>query len=146
MNSLALMAVLALTWGPSVSKGEAGAASEVQSASPTMDSKPTASAHLQGSLDVLEVSAVRGWAWDLDRPEIPIQVEIYDGKTLLATIIASDFREDLKKAGKGDGKHSFNYPLAATLRDGQSHTISVRCAGSSSELPGSPKTLLFPKP
>ena len=60
--------------------------------------------------------------------------------------VASEFREDLKKAGKGDGKHAFNYPLAATLRDGQAHTISIRFVGSSTELVGSPKTLLFPKP
>ena len=103
-------------------------------------------ARFEGSLDKVEVSSVGGWAWDASRPETPIQVEIYEGKTLLATITASEFREDLEKAGKGDGKHAFNYALAATLRDGQSHTISVRFAGSPLELPGSPKTLVFPKP
>ncbi len=103
-------------------------------------------ARFEGSLDKVEVSSVGGWAWDASRPETPIQVEIYDGKTLLATVSASEFREDLKSAGKGDGKHAFNYALATTLRDGQSHTISVRYAGSPLELPGSPKTLVFPKP
>jgi hypothetical protein len=101
---------------------------------------------LEGTLDKVEVGSVGGWAWDGSRPETPIQVEIYDGKTLLATITASEFRADLKTAGKGDGKHAFNYALAATLRDGQSHTISVRFAGSATELGGSPKTLVFPKP
>jgi hypothetical protein len=103
-------------------------------------------ARFEGSLDKVEVTTVGGWAWDASRPETPIQVEIYDGKTLLATVAASGFREDLKSAGKGDGKHAFNYALAATLRDGQSHTISVRYAGSPLELPGSPKTLVFTKP
>src|SRR4051812_15795047 len=102
-------------------------------------------ARFEGSLDKVEVSSVGGWAWDASRPETPIQVEIYDGKTLLATVTASGFREDLKNAGKGDGKHAFNYALAATLRDGQTHAISVRYAGSPLELPGSPKTLVFPK-
>lgn len=100
----------------------------------------------EGSLDKVEVSSVGGWAWDGSRPETPIQVEIYDGKTLLTTMTAAEFRDDLKKAGKGDGKHAFNFALPATLRDGQSHAISVRYAGFSSELPGSPKTLVFPKP
>lgn len=109
-------------------------------------SSDAASAKMEGSFDKLEVSSVGGWAWDASRPETPIQVEIYDGKTLLSTITASEFREDLKVAGKGDGKHAFNYALAATLRDGQSHTISIRFAGSPTELPGSPKTLVFPKP
>jgi hypothetical protein len=103
-------------------------------------------ARFEGSLDKVEVGSVGGWAWDASRPQTPIQVEIYDGKTLLSTITAAEFREDLKKAGKGDGKHAFNYALAATLRDGQAHTISVRFAGSPTELPGSPKTLVFPKP
>jgi len=104
------------------------------------------STNFEGSLDKVEVATVGGWAWDSSRPETPIQVEIYDGKILLSTITASEFREDLKKAGKGDGKHAFNYALATALRDGQSHTISVRFAGSPIELPGSPKTLFFPKP
>ena len=107
---------------------------------------PAVPPKFEGSLDKVEVGSVGGWAWDGSRPEAPIQVEIYDEKTLLATITAAEFREDLKNAGKGDGKHAFNYALAATLRDGQSHTISVRFAGSPTELPGSPKTLLFPKP
>lgn len=107
--------------------------------------QPQSGARFEGSLDKVEVGSVGGWAWDGSRSETPIQVEIYDGKTLLATITASEFREDLKKAGKGDGKHAFNYALADTLRDGQSHTIAVRFAGSPLELPGSPKTLVFPK-
>lgn len=109
------------------------------------EDRPSA-ARFEGSLDKVEVSSVGGWAWDAARPETPIQVEIYDGTTLLATITGSEFREDLKKAGKGDGKHAFNYALPATLRDGQSHSISVRFAGTPTELPGSPKTLVFPKP
>jgi hypothetical protein len=108
--------------------------------------QPQAGAKFEGSLDKVEPGSVGGWAWDGSRPETPIQVEIYDGKTLLSTITASEFREDLRTAGKGDGKHAFNYALAATLRDGESHTISVRFAGSTIELPGSPKTLVFPKP
>ena len=99
-----------------------------------------------GSFDKLEVASVGGWAWDSTRPNEPIKIEIYDGATLLSKVTASEYREDLKKAGKGDGKHAFNFALPATLRDGQSHTISIRYEGTSIELPGSPKTLVFPKP
>jgi hypothetical protein len=110
-----------------------------------MGAKPTA-ARFEGSLDIVEAGFVRGWAWDVTQPNTTIKVDIYDGATLLATIAASEFREDLKNADKGDGKHAFNYALAAALRDGQAHTISVRFAGSPSELAGSPKSLVFPKP
>ena len=103
-------------------------------------------AQFEGSFDRLEVVSLGGWAWDGVRPNVAIKVEIYDGATLLATVTAEVFRADLKSAGKGDGKHSFNYVLPLTLRDGQSHTISVKYAGTASELPGSPKKLLFPKP
>jgi hypothetical protein len=109
------------------------------------DSTQPASTQFEGSFDKLEMVSVGGWAWDAARPNVAIKVEIYDGATLLAAVTADGFRADLKSAGKGDGKHAFNYALPSTLRDGQSHTISVRYAGTPSELPGSPKTLLFPK-
>jgi hypothetical protein len=109
------------------------------------DSTQPASAQFEGSLDKVEVASLGGWAWDASQPSTAIKVEIYDGTTLLSTITAQEFREDLKSAGKGDGKHAFSYAFPRTLRDGQSHTISVRYAGTPSELPGSPKTLLFPK-
>jgi hypothetical protein len=109
------------------------------------DSPQPAATQFEGSFDKLEVASLGGWAWDAARPDIAIKVEVYDGATLLATVVAEGYRADLKSAGKGDGKHAFNYALPLTLRDGQSHTISVRYAGSASELPGSPKTWLFPK-
>jgi hypothetical protein len=99
----------------------------------------------EGSFDKLEVGTLGGWAWDGSQPNTPIKVEIYDGSTLLATVIAEGFREDLKAAGKGDGRHAFNYALPQNLRNGQPHTISIKYAGTKSDLPGSPKTLTFPK-
>ena len=144
--SFALLAMLVLDLGAGSANLSAGAAPTMQSASRIMQAKPAAAPHFEGSLDIVEAGFVRGWAWDVTQPNTTVKVDIYDGATLLVTIAASDFREDLKGANKGDGKHAFNYALAAALRDGQSHTISVRFAGSSSELAGSPKSLVFPKP
>ena len=110
------------------------------------DSKmPGPTAQFEGSFDKMEVVSLGGWAWDGSQPNTPIKVEIYDGSTLLATILAEGFREDLKVAGKGDGRHAFNYALPQSLRDDQPHTISIRYAGTKSDLSGSPKTLTFPK-
>lgn len=117
-----------------------------RSATPTGTAGSLPSAQFEGSLDIVNVVSLDGWAWDAAQPNVAIKVDVYDGTRLLATITAGQFREDLKSAGKGDGKHAFNYALPQTLRDGQAHTISVRFAGSPTELPGSPKTLLFPKP
>ena len=114
-------------------------------AAPAVSAAPAATGQFEGSFDKLEVISLGGWAWDALRPNEPIKVEIYDGATLLAAVTADGFRLDLKNAGKGDGKHAFNFALPQSLRDGQSHTISIKYAGSTMELPGSPKTLVFPK-
>ena len=113
---------------------------------PAGSKKTKPSSRLEGSFDHADAKTVGGWAWDRSQPHMPIKVEIYEGTALLTTMLAQEFREDLKSAGKGDGKHAFNYALPPTLRDGQPHTISVRFAGSPTELPGSPKALVFPKP
>ena len=110
------------------------------------DSTQPGSTQFEGSFDTLEVVSLNGWAWDAARPNVAIKVEIYDAVRLLATVTAEGFRADLKCVGKGNGKHAFHYLLPLTLRDGRLHTISVRYAGTASELPGSPKSLIFPKP
>jgi hypothetical protein len=125
-----------------------GAISARHQLSPALRSatpKPDSAAQFEGSLDKVEIGSLGGWAWDASQPNVTTKVDIYDGTTLLSTMVAGEYREDLKTAGKGDGKHAFNYALPRTLRDGRSHTISVRYAGTTFELPGSPKTLPFPK-
>jgi len=114
-------------------------------AAPPDSKMPGVTTQFEGSFDKMEAVSLGGWAWDGSQPNTPIKVEIYDGSTLLATILSDGFRDDLKVAGKGDGRHAFNYALPQNLRDGRPHTISVRYAGTKSDLPGSPKTLTFPK-
>ena len=109
------------------------------------DPSTPAATQFEGSFDKLAVESVGGWAWDKTQPNVAMKVAIYDGTTLLATITAEGFRADLKSAGKGDGKHAFDYALPIALRDGQTHTITIKYGGTTSELPGSPKTLSFPK-
>jgi len=104
------------------------------------------SSQFEGSLDKVEVTTLGGWAWDASQPKAAIKVDVYDGEKLLATVPADTYREDLKAAGKGDGNHAFNYSLPANLRDGQSHALAVRYSGTKTDLPGSPKTLVFSKP
>ncbi len=104
-----------------------------------------------GYLDGVDCNQIWGWAWDRNNPNTPVNVDIYDGPTLIATVAANLFRQDLANAGKGNGFHSFNFPVPASMRDGKAHQISVNFAGSSNNLGSSPRSRicdvsLFPPP
>jgi len=95
----------------------------------------------EGYLDRTDGEFISGWTYDKSRPEMPIEVEIYDGDHPLTTAIAATFRQDLLAAGKGNGKHSFNVPVPTWLKDGKPHSIQVKVAGTDSYLKNSPKEL-----
>jgi matrixin len=94
-----------------------------------------------GSLDLVSCNSIAGWAWDSTQPNSPINVDIYDGSTLIATVAANQFRQDLANAGLGNGIHGFSFVTPASLKNGQPHTIWVKFGGTSTALSGSPKTI-----
>jgi hypothetical protein len=94
-----------------------------------------------GSLDLADVTHVTGWAWDSARPDQALKVDVYDGTMLLATVPATEFRQDLLENKIGTGKYKFLYNPPETLADGKTHLIHVKYAGSDKELKGSPRTL-----
>jgi hypothetical protein len=96
-----------------------------------------------GFLEAVANGNISGWAWDGTRPDVPIKVDICDGKELLATVAADGFRVDLQKASKGNGKHCFNYPSPARLNDGEVHSIQVKISGTKIHLIGSPKSIRY---
>jgi hypothetical protein len=98
----------------------------------------------EGRHGVANCDFIGGWAWDQNRPDAVITVDIFDGDALLATVAADVFREDLLDAGKGNGKHGFRHPVPDSLKDGRPHSIRVRISGTTIELPGSPRTLTCP--
>jgi hypothetical protein len=102
-----------------------------------------------GSLDGADGENIVGWAWDKNQPNSRIDVEIYEGDgvlTLLATVPASQFRQDLLDAKAGDGRHGFSYPTPARLKDGKAHTIRVVTSRAKVELDGSPKAITLKSP
>ncbi|HVF58023.1 MAG TPA: DUF4082 domain-containing protein [Pyrinomonadaceae bacterium] len=105
----------------------------------------------EGFVDGTDCGQVWGWAWNKNDPNTAINVDIYDGNTYLATVAANQYRQDLVNAGKGNGFHAFGYTIPAALRNGQVHQISVRFAGSYSNLSSSPRSIacgavMFPTP
>jgi hypothetical protein len=102
-----------------------------------------------GSLDGADGEYIAGWAWDKNQPDSPIDVDIYEGDgvlTLLATVPATQFRQDLLDAKVGDGRHGFSYPTPARLKDGKAHTIRVITSQGKVELDGSPKAVTLKSP
>src|SRR5262249_10656576 len=100
-------------------------------------------ANYEGVHDRTDNNRTNGWAWDKNRPDTTISVDIYDGETLLATVKAENMRPDIARAGKGNGKHGFNYPTPASLRDGKPHSIRVRFSGTKKDLRKTPQTFTF---
>jgi glucose/arabinose dehydrogenase len=79
-------------------------------------------------------SDIGGWAWDANRPDTPIDVNVYADGALLATLSANLFGEDLLAAGKGNGSHRFAHFIPAYLKDNGFHSLRVVYAGTNTEL------------
>ncbi|RCR69747.1 hypothetical protein DUE52_10425 [Larkinella punicea] len=103
---------------------------------------PLAGGSLDGYIYGADCATFRGWAWDRNKPNTAISVEILDGPNVIATLVAGDLRQDLVTAGKGNGRHAFSFPIPDELKDGLSHSLSARVAGSSFILKNSPKALI----
>jgi GT2 family glycosyltransferase/glycosyltransferase involved in cell wall biosynthesis len=96
---------------------------------------------LRGNLDYADWSGIKGWIWDPAQPEKRVALELLDGDNLLATVLASEYRADLVEAGIGDGRHGFTIGFSETLLPFARHTLHLRPAGSTVELPTFPLEL-----
>jgi len=85
---------------------------------------------------------IAGSAWDVLQPNRPVGVDIYDGRTLLATVSADQFRPWL--VDLGNGKHGFVYATPVQLKDGRSHSVTVRISGTNVTLRNSPRVVTCP--
>ncbi|GAB3908940.1 hypothetical protein GCM10028803_45610 [Larkinella knui] len=103
---------------------------------------PTVTGSFDGFINGADCSTFRGWVWDRNKPTTAISIDILDGATILATILASEFRQDLLDAGKGNGKHAFRFTIPESVKDGLPHSLSARVTGNSFVLKDSPKTLI----
>jgi glycosyltransferase involved in cell wall biosynthesis len=95
----------------------------------------------EGHHDEATCIAISGWAWDANRPNTPLFVDIYDSDTLIVTLKADKFRQDLVYAGKGDGRHAFHFAVPPWLKDGRQHLIRVKVSGTNFDLASTPKQI-----
>lgn len=88
---------------------------------------------LLGYADRIDWDGAAGWAFDPDRPETPVELEIVDNGEVIARISADRLREGLAEAGIGNGRHSFEFQFRAPLANIR-HLIRIRGAGGGPEL------------
>ena len=62
----------------------------------------------QGFHDGAGCNTISGWAWDQNSPNSTLNVDIYDGNTLIGTAPANMYREDLLNA-LGNPNHGFSF-------------------------------------
>ena len=102
---------------------------------------PSGPPSYEGYHDITNCNAILAWGWDMNRPNDPVKLDIYDGNLLLTTVSADSFREDLLNVGKGNGKHGMYFSVPPQLKDGKKHIITIKFAGTAVELSNGPKEL-----
>lgn len=95
-----------------------------------------------GAHDTADCLRIAGWAWNRAQPYKALAVDIYDGNALLATVPAVSLRGDVFMAGYGSGYCGFDLSTPLALKDGRTHTIRLKFAGTSLDLPNTPKPLI----
>jgi hypothetical protein len=78
--------------------------------------RPSAGA-LRGYVDRVSAGCIAGWAQNIDHPEAPVCLDIVAGGRLIGQVLANGYRDDLKAAGLGSGRHAFEFtpPLGTSV-------------------------------
>jgi membrane protein involved in D-alanine export len=100
--------------------------------------------HQLSEVEEVDCSHIFGWLWEKHHPNAPQNVELWDGQRCLMSFPAHEFRQDLADAGYGNGRHGFLIQTPPALKDGHSHEIHLRIAGTKTELKNSPRVLVCP--
>ncbi len=79
-----------------------------------------------------------GWAHAPSDPHAPVQLDVFNSDAFVARVIANGHRPDVKAAGYQTSRCGFRINLREHLRPNTRHEISIRPAGSTMELAGSP--------
>ena len=91
----------------------------------------------QGFVDGYDDGVLFGWA-ARQGDQQPVTLEVLRDGRSLGTTVAALYREDLKNAGIGAGRHGFAFPLPADERTSGSFSLDVRDAESGAALGQSP--------
>jgi|SRR5271157_5256927 len=96
---------------------------------------------LRGHIDVARRDLISGWAQETDAPEQPVALLVTADGSLIARVIARSFREDLKQAGFGSGRHAFSVDPGTRLLRHEPVTIAVQRETDGVHLTNSPTAI-----
>jgi subtilase family serine protease len=99
-----------------------------------------------GFVDVASCTQIGGWAADRNRLNTSITVSLYDGSTLLETVVAKVSRPDVGAYLGDNGLHGFSFVTPSSLMTGSAHSIHVKFETSATDLSGSPASLTCAAP
>ncbi|MFC5411107.1 ELWxxDGT repeat protein [Larkinella bovis] len=135
-----------LKWAPKdlVCTGSSPEPDPTPGPDPGDDTPGPVGGNFEGYLDKVECGTIRGWVWDKDKPTTALKLEFFANGQSIGTADANIFRQDLKEAGKGNGVHAYSFPTPASLKNGQTYSISAKVYNSNYTLKWAPKTLSCP--
>lgn len=99
-----------------------------------------------GNLEQVIGGQVEGWAWDAADPDAHVELAVSVDGMKAGMVLADRLRQDLKKAGKGNGEHGFSWSIPDEFLDGQEHRIDVQEVTSGKPLAKSPVTVVLAEP
>ena len=97
-----------------------------------------------GAFEQANCEEISGWALDQHQPNVPVRVDLYDGKEYVLTVLADQSREDSNGAGYGNRRHVFRFQTPPQLKDGRPHSLSIFIAGTKKTIMPTPRILLCP--
>lgn len=101
-------------------------------------------ADYEGYVDAVTCEMVSGWARNRADPSARVQVTLSVDGAPSDSVLAATLREDLVKAGYGDGRYGFSMRAPAALRGGATHTLAVSVGSQGQRLTGSPRSIACP--
>jgi O-antigen biosynthesis protein len=97
-----------------------------------------------GNIDRIDYDEISGWAWDVDRPNEVVDIEILDDDVVVLKLPADHFRPDLAASGVGNGRHGFSIRNLVGIFPLSRHRVRVRRASDGLDLPESPTWISNP--
>lgn len=80
---------------------------------------------IMGKIDTIDTNGISGWVFDINNSSEAIELEVYDGNTLLGYVKTLQVRADVNKLFNVTGSHGFTFSFPHTLYDGQPHNFRV---------------------